>query len=86
MHTYMSMQPLLGAGGGNKEVEYAQASAAIESNNTNPNLRARHQQASSTGTYIKQARCALIHTYTYIHTYIYWINSKHIPSLHSPIE
>ena len=64
----------------NKEVEYVQASAAIERDNTNTNLRARHKQASSTGTYIKQARYALIHTY--IHTYMYWFNSKKTYSCH----
>ena len=64
----------------NKELEYAQASAAIESDNTNTNLRARHQKTSSTGTYIKQIRYALIHTY------MYWINSKHTLGIHFPIE
>ena len=37
----------------NKEVENAKASAAIESDNTNTNLRARHQQARQAHTLSK---------------------------------
>ena len=68
----------------NKEVEYAKAFAAIESDHTNTNLRARHQQARQAHTLSQQGTHLLIHAYihmyihtclhTYIHTYMYWIS------------
>jgi hypothetical protein len=53
------------------------ASAAIESDHTNTNLRARHQQARQAHTLSQQGTHSYIHTYictyiiAYIHTYIH---------------
>ena len=59
------------------EVEYAKASAAIERDNTNTNLEARHQQARQALALSQQG------THSYIHTYINVLNQLEKYSYHT---